>query len=906
MHDVTPKSIMGETRQQLITAWHRVIARFRRARLDRDLDDELAFHLAMREAECIRQGVAPDQARETARRAFGGVAQFKEQAREMWTFPTFESLLQDVRYALRALGRSPAFSIVAITALAIGIGGNTAIFSVLDAVRAQALPYHDGDRLVELWGNVQRARIERRGASYPDYLDWRAQSKSFVDMAAFDSQWMTLAEGDEPERLLAESVSAQYFSLLGVSPVRGRVFEPDEDLVAKPGQVVVLSDGLWKRRFGADPAIVGRTLTLCCAPRRYTVVGVMPPGFKGLSDTAELWFPFALWADPSVMTNRGTRGFAALARLRPGVSLAAAQRELDGLSRQLERTYPDTNVKRGVEASPLDVELFGALRPALWTIMTAVVFVLLIACANVANLLIARSEARQREIAVRTALGAGWPRLLRQLITEGCVLTALGATAGLLLAQGAVRALLATSPVTLPSFVAPRLSSSVALFTVIVTLICGVLLGLAPAAHARVSRLGEALKDASRGSDGRRSQRMRGALVVAELSLAVVLLVGAGLMIRSVRNLAALNPGFDPDAVLTLHLSIPRTAAPPAAPGASPAPSAPVVTGRALIERLAAVPGVTSVGLGNDLPLDGGESATFYSAEGQPAMSAQDIPRAYIHRVSPAFFSTLRIPLVGGRTFTDTELTPDSPAVIVSQRVVTRFWPGQDPVGKRIKFGALTSQNPWLSIVGVAGEVKYRGLPDNPTADPDIYLPFADRNSLVGLVIRTAMPPASLVEAIRASIRAADSSIPIYAVAPMADLVGQRTAQSRFTMWLMAVFAATALLLASVGIYGVMSYLVAQRTREIGIRLALGAGAGDILRLVVGNGARLIGAGIAIGLAAALALEKLVSSMLFGVTAGDVASGVAVAILAGVAFVACYVPALRATRVDPLRALHHE
>jgi len=889
----------------LLTIVHRLAALLRRRRLERDLDEELAFHLAMREAEYRRDGITGAAARHAARRRFGNVAYLKEECRDMWTFYPLETLRQDVRYALRTLRKSPGFTIVAVLALAIGIGANTAIFSLIDAIREKALPYKDPSTLVELWGNVVRAKVERRGASYPDYLDWRARSKSFEDVAAFDGQLMTLVGSEDPERINTEFVSAPYFSLLGVSPARGRVFQAEEDAVAKPAQVVVLSDGLWKRRFGADPQIVGRTLTLCCAARQYTVVGVMPPGFKGLSDIAELWVPFAMYAPPSTMDERGSRGFAALARLKPGVSMDAAQRELDGISRQLEREYPLTNEKRAVELTPLDVELVGTLRPALLTLMAAVAFVLLIACANVANLLIARSEARRREIAVRTALGAGRARLLRQLITEGCVLTLIGAAIGLLLARASVAVLIAQSPVTFPSFVSPGLDLRIAAFTVAVSLACGILVGLAPGLQARSIDLSGALKESARGSDGRHTQRVRNALVVTELSLAVVLLVGAGLMIRSVRNLAALNPGFDPDSVLTLHVSIPRTSTAPLT-AATQTPSPPVVYSRALLDRLRAVPGVASVALGSDLPLDGNVSASLYTAEGQPATNAQNVPRAYNHRVSPDFFGALRIPFVSGRTFTDAEATAGSPAVIVSERVVKRFWPGQDPIGKRIKFGPIASTGAWLTIVGVVGEVKYRALPDNPTTDPDIYLPFIDRNSQVAVVVRTSVTPASLVAPLRAVVRSADPSIPIYGVAPMADLIAGQTSQSRFTMWLMGVFAAVALSLAVIGIYGVMSYLVTQRTREIGIRLALGAGGRDILGLVVGNGARLIGAGIAIGLAASFALQRLVSSLLFGVTAADAVSGGAVAILSVVALVACYLPAIRATRVSPLNALRYE
>jgi len=891
----------------LSAIWHRLLSLVRRGRLDREIDDEVAFHLAMRAADLRADGLSAHDADRAARHRFGNVTLLKEETRDMWLFRSLESVLQDVRFALRTLRKSPGFTIVAVLALAIGIGGNTAIFSLMDAVRARALPYRDPERLVELWGNVLRARVERRGASYPDFLDWRAQAKSFEDMAAFDSQWLTLVGGDEPERILTEFASAPYFSLLGVAPVRGRTFRADEDQVSTPAPVVVLSDGLWKRRFGGDPAVIGRTIDLCCATRRYTVIGVMPPGFTGVSDTAELWVPFAAWAPPDVMAQRGTRGFAALARLKPPATIASAQSELDAISRQLERAYPNTNEKRGVEISPLDVEIVGTLRPVLATLMAAVAFVLLIACANVANLLIARSDARRREIAVRTALGAGRARLLRQLVTESTVLTLIGAGAGLIVARGAVSALVAQSPVTFPSFATPAIDVRVAAFTIAISAICGLVVGLAPSWEARSIDVNQALADTARGSGGLRSHRLRSPLVVAELSLAVVLLVGAGLMIRSVRNLAALDPGFDPTSVLTLHLSIPRTSAGAGgAPTASAGAPQPVVYGRALLDRLRAVPGVAAVSLANDLPLDGGASASFYAAEGQQPVTAQNMPRAYVHRISPDFFSTLRVPIVAGRTFTEDEISATPRAVVVSERVVKRFWPGQDGLGKRIKFGAVASQSPWMSIVGVVREVKYRGLPENPTADPDVYLPFADRNALIGLAVRTTVAPTSLVATVRAAIRSADPSIPVYNVATLDEAIARQTTSSRFTMWLMGVFAAIALGLAVIGIYGVMSYLVTLRMREIGIRLALGAGGREILRLVVGNGARLIGAGVAVGVAAAFALQRLASTMLFGVTAADRASIAAIAVLTVVALAACLLPALRAARVNPLEALHYE
>jgi predicted permease len=882
---------------------NRLLTLLRPGRRAGDIDDEIAFHLAMRQAEHERDGLAPEIARRTAARQFGNITALKEQTRNMWTFPSFESFVQDLRYALRTLRRAPAFALVAVLVLAIGIGATTGMFSLVDAMLVRGLPYPQADRLVVLIGNVQRAAgVERRGNSYPDHVDWRARATSFDEMAAYTTLNTTLQGVDEPEPIPSEAVSPPYFKLLGVSPTHGRVFRPEEDAVPNRDAVVVLGDGLWRRRFGADPSIVGRTIQL--GTRTFTVVGIMPAGFTGVSDTAQLWIPFAISGTP--LDNRGSRGFQTLARLKAGATLAEARAELDTIARQLAAAYPQTNDKRGVEVSPLADYVLQQLRPIVVALMAAVTLVLLIACANIAGLLIGRSDARQREIAVRTALGAGPGRLLRQLVTESCVLALLGALAGMAVAQISLPSLIAASPVAFPTFVRPQLSLRVLAFGIVIALLSGIILGLAPMMHTRLPRLGDALKTSSRGgSSGMRSQRLRSALVIVEVALAVVLLAGAGLMIRSIQKLAAIDPGFDAANVLLLNATIPRQTAPPAAPGAAAAAPAPFVTSHAdLLDRVRAVPGVEAASLASDTPY-GGASAIFYSAEGDATVAAETLPRAYIHRVTPEFFATLRIRLEAGRTFLPGEERPDSPAVIVSHNVTRRFWPNQDPIGKRIKAGAPGSQNPWMTIVGVVDEVKYRGLPENPTRDPDLYLPYLDRASQ-GVVVRTRVEPSSVAPAVRAAIRDGNASILAFNARTLADLVAQQSSASRFTSWLLSVFAATALVLSVVGLYGVMSYLVAQRTREFGIRLALGASRLEIVKRVMRDGTWRVAIGAAIGLAATTGLARLLPGLVYGVGAFDVSSLLAVATLVVVAIVACGIPAVRATRVDPAIALRSE
>jgi predicted permease len=890
---------MGERLSILL---HRLKALLGRARLDRDLEDELRFHIEMRQQKTGLDPLA-------ARRRFGNVSSFKEVCREMWTLGSIEILWQDVRYALRTLRKSPVFTGVAVFALALGIGANTAIFSVVNAVVLKPLPYRDPGRLVLLWGNVRRMKVERRGTSYPDFADWRSQSKSFDGMAVYNPVGSTLTGGDEPERVKCEQVSAAYFSILGVTPILGRTFLPSEDQVPMRDQVVILSEGLWKRRFGADASVIGKTLRTASG-RNLNVVGVVPASFGGISDSVDMWVPYMLSGSAGNLAERGDRGIAVLARLKPGVSLAQAQAELDVVCQRLAREYPGTNEARGVEVAPLDTELLGDIRPAVLALLGAVAFVLLIACANVANLLLARSEARQREIALRVALGAGRLRLWRQLITESCVLATIGAGAGLLLALFGVRILMATSPVTFPTFVHPGIDPPVALFTLLVSLLCGIVMGFAPAIHSRIARLHTTLKEGSgRVAGGKMPQRFRDGLVVVEIALTLVLLIGAGLLIRSFRELNGLNPGFDPQHLLCLTAGLPRIPPLQTEPPAADEPSVAHLdlSTRQILDRVRALPSVASAAIATDLPLSGIENAVFYTAEGQPAVTAQNIPRAYYHRVTPEFFQVLRTPLIAGRSFSPEEINGNAPVVIVSENVRKRFWPGRDPIGKRIKTGGPASHNSWLRVIGVVGEMKYRGLPNNPTADPDIYGPWSDEERDILLVIRTALDPAGLAPAVRNAIHEIDKTIPIYDVATMTEQIGAQTARNRFTSWLMGIFAAVALLLAMVGVYGVMSYSVTRRTQEIGVRMALGANRPQVLLLIVGQGLPLILAGIVAGLAVSFALTRLIATLLYGVTPTDAFTFTTVtALLVSIALFACWMPAVRASRVDPLVALRHE
>ena len=870
-----------------------------------DFDDEIDTHVEMLAARYRTRGMTDEEARIAARRQFGNKTSLKESRKDMRPGVWFETMFNDIRYAVRVLLKNKAFAAVAILTLALGIGANTAIFSIVDAAILRPLPYPDPARLVILWGNVKRVHVERRGASYPDFLDWRSRSRSYEAMAAFEDAELALTGIETPVRIPGEFVSDSYFSLLGVRAARGRTFRPEEDLVPQRDAVAVLSDRCWKNRFGADPGIIGRKVPM--EGRVFTVIGVAPPDFQGLTDRAEIWVPFVMSGDKDDFAERANRGFEVLARLKPGVSSAQAQAEIDAISHDLERAYPKTNEARGVELSPLTTEILGDVRKPLLVLLAAVGFVLLIAGTNVVNLVLARSEGRQRELAMRMALGASRGRLLRQLMTESFVLVACGCAAALALAHYGVRALMAYTPLSFPSFVHPTLDLRVGIFTVVICCATAVILASAPVIGARRTSFEAALKQsAGRSSGGRRGQRFRDIMVIGEVAFSLLLLIGAGLMIRSLMRIAQLDPGYDPSHVVHLRVSLLDAQGAAQDVANAPADRKMTATANDILRNVSAVPGVQSASIATDAPLVGG-NAVFYTAEGQPPMNAQTAPRAYYHRVSSDFFRTLRTPFLAGRSFTEDEVRGFANVAIVTENMVKRFWPGQNPLGKRIRLGVLDSKRPWMEIVGVIGVLKYRGVPRNPDTDPDLFMVFNQRSTDFSVLVRTSLDPALMLNAVRKRLAETAPSVVTYQANTLDTLVGRQTASPRFMSWLMTIFAAIALGLALIGIYGVMSYTIARRTRDIGVRIALGAGRGEVVRSVLVQGMAMAAIGIALGITGALALTRMLGSLVYDVSAADPQTFVAAAgLLAAVAAVACLRPALRASRIDPVCALRSE
>ncbi|HEX8559123.1 MAG TPA: ABC transporter permease [Pyrinomonadaceae bacterium] len=820
-----------------------------------------------------------------------------------------KTLLKDLRFGLRTLLKSPGFAFVAVAALALGIGANTAIFSAVNTVLLRALPYENAGRLVALYTSNDPTVAEPRGPlAYPDLLDYRAQAKTLEHVAVYQSVGtvMSLSAGDEPERVRGTEVSADLFPALGVGAARGRLFTREEDVEGGPA-VIVISDGLWRRRFGADPSAVGREVRVGIGGRTVTVVGVTPPGFKfppNTADAVDYYAPFVAEntrSRPEGMNNRGSVSYEVVAKLRDGVTVEEAAAEVTTIASRLEAQYPDTNTRRRARVVSLHEDLVRPVRPALLVLLGAVGLVLLIACANVANLLLARAASRSREIALRTALGATRGRVVRQLLTESMLLSFAGGVGGLLLAVWGVEAIVKLSPGGVPRLAETAIDGRVFLFALGVSVLTGVVFGLAPALQASKTDLASSLKEGGRsGTAGAARNRMRAALVVSEVALSLVLLVGAGLLVKSFRQLLTTDPGYSPERVLavTVALSTKRFAD----------DEGRAAYFREAVERIRQLPGVDSAGLTRLLPLGNSDSFKSFNIAGRPrfAPGSRNSGRNYV--VSPDYFRVLGVPVRRGRVFAQSDVKNSPPVVVVNEALARKYFPDQDPLGQQLIFDGPDDQPlPPREIVGVVGDVRFQGF--NDEVRPEFYVPFEQTPSAVSeVVVRArAEDAAALAQPVRAALKGVDPNLLIWETRTMDELVGRWTAPQRFNVALLGVFAALAVLLASVGIYGVMSYAVTQRTHEIGIRMALGASRGDVLGMVVRQGMILTAAGLAVGLAGAAALTRLMAGLLYGVSPTDPAVFAAVSLLlAGVALVSCLVPARRATKVDPMEALRYE
>lgn len=789
-----------------------------------------------------------------------------------------------------------------MVALALGIGATTTMFGLLSAVTLRPLPYPEAHRLVELWGNVERQVVERRGTSIPDYLDWKSKTRAFDLMSAWSQAGMIRYGSGEPERISGEVVAGEYFDVLGVKPILGRALTSADDAPEAP-LVAVIGERLWERAFGRTPDVLGRSIQL--NTRTYTIVGVAPASFRGRSDASEAWVSMIAISSPAGRAARGNRGFPALARLAPGVSLEAAHADVANVARQLEQAYPETNDGRGVDVAPLVDEVFGQIRPAISLLFGAVGFVLVIACASVASLLLARTESRRREFSLRRAIGADELRLARLMLAESAWVVTLGGTAGMLLSLWAGDALLALSPVQLPSFAAPGVDWRTLVFVLALGAVITVVIGLSPLRSMRRHTLAQDLREGAveaRGGGGGRTMQV---IVAGQIAVTVMLLVGAALFARSFAALAAFDPGFTADGVLSMRVQFPVDAQ--LAQGA-PADAQRIDAGApamALLEALRGLPGVSQAALASHVPL-AGANAIFYSAEGLGDVDATNRPRAFIQNVSPGYVETIGLRLIEGRTFGPADLGTAA-NVIVTQALTERFWPGQRAVGRRIKFGDLSSDNPWLTIVGVVKDANLRGIPRNPTRDPDIFLPFNASARSFAVLLRTTTNPAQLARPARDLIARREPGTAVFQVQELSELVAQQLSASRFLTWLTGVFAGTALTLAIIAIYGLLAYSVGQRTREIGVRAALGAGRGQLLRLVVGQGLLLAVIGVVAGGIAAAGVGRFVETQLYAVRPLDVASyAVTAGVMIATAFVASLVPAFRALRIDPMTALRGE
>jgi predicted permease len=817
-----------------------------------------------------------------------------------------ENFWKDLVYGLRLMRKNPGFMIIAVVALALGVGANTAIFSVVNAVLLRPLDYNDPDRLMMVWEKSAKRGFGAIPTSLANFVDLRTDNKSFEDLGAFADSSFNLTGGDQPERVIGLRVTASLFSVLGRQPLMGRLFMSGEDQ-PQAGRVLILSHALWQRSFGGNRNIVGQNVAL--NGDSYTVVGVMPSDFKfppAFSATiassqytmphADLWVP--LIADAPMMA-RDIRLHYMIGRLKPGVTQAMAQADMNVIAARLRRDYPVVDADTEVDVVPLREQVTGDIRLALGVLFGAVGCVLLIACANVANLLLAKASGRQKEVAIRIALGATRLRIMRQLLTESLLLGLSGGLLGSLLAVVVLRQLVVFSPanVSLPQNVG--IDGRVLGFTLLLSLLTSVIFGLAPALQASKSDLNETLKESGRGnSGGSKQNRLRSLLVISEVALALVLLIASGLMIKSFVRLQSVNPGFNPENLITLEMQL--------APNRYADKTQQTAFQQQLVQRVSNIPGVQFVGTVNNLPFSGNETNFGMTIEGRPVIEANERPRAFFRNVSPNYFWAMGIPLRTGRIFADGDNATAPGVAIINETSARRFWPNEDPVGKRFKRGRPDSKNPWVTIIGIVGAVSHTAL--EAASQPEVYLPFEQNpEPNITLVARTKSDPKAFTGAVRREVSALDKDSPVSNIKFMTEILRGSVAQPRVYALLLGIFASLALVLAAIGIYGVMSYAVIQRTHEIGIRMALGAQRNDVLKLIIKQGMTLAIAGIILGLIASFALTRIMASQLFGVSTTDHVTFAAISmLLVIVTVVACYIPAVRATKVNPMVAVRYE